>query len=250
MDTDPYAIGERYARTRREDPLLAAAITRALGQSRTVVNIGAGAGSYEPVDRYVLALEPSDVMAAQRPEGAAPALRIGAGPLPLRDASVDAALAVLTIHHWRDRLEAGVRELRRVARGPVVIVTYDAEVSTQMWLLRDYMPEAAALDRALFPSITDLAGWLGGTVTVEPIPTPRDTPDWTIASFWAHPERVLDDAARQGTSAFTLLEPDVVARVVAAVTADLGDGTWDHRYGHLRGLDAFDAGMRLVVATP
>lgn len=250
MVRDPYVIGERYASTRREDPQLVAAIAGGLGTSRTLLNVGAGAGSYEPRDRYVLAFEPSDVMAAQRPDGAVPALRLGAGPLPLRDASVDAALAVLTIHHWRDQLETGVRELRRVARGPVVIVTYDTDISTQMWLLRDYMPETAAMDRALFPSIAELAGWLGGTVTVAPVLTARDTPDWTIASFWAHPQRVLDPTARQGTSAFALIEPSVVDRVAAAVAADLADGSWDRRYGHLHDLASFDAGMRLVVATP
>jgi SAM-dependent methyltransferase len=250
MTRDPYQIGAQYAQTRREDPDLARSISSALGGSRTVVNIGAGAGSYEPTDRYVLALEPSDVMAAQRPSDLAPALGLGAGPLPLRDDSVDAAMAVLTIHHWGDQLETGVREMRRVARGPVVIVTYDPAVSTQMWLVRDYMPEAADLDRRLFPPIDALAEWLGGATAVEAVLTPRTTPDWTIASFWAHPERVLDEDARRGTSAFALMAPSVIERVESAVAADLADGSWDRRYGHLRSLPAFDAGMRLVVAEP
>lgn len=250
MRRDPYEIGVRYAQTRREDPDLARSILSALGDSRTVLNIGAGAGSYEPTDRHVLALEPSDVMAAQRPPNLAPALRLGAGTLPLRDDSVDAAMAVLTIHHWGDQLETGIREMRRVARGPVVIVTYDPAVSTQMWLLRDYMPEAAALDHSLFPPLDELADWLGGVTVVDAVPTPRATPDWTIASFWAHPERVLDEEARRGTSAFALMAPSVIQRVEAAVAADLADGSWDRRNGHLRGLRAFDAGMRLVVAEP
>lgn len=250
MTRDPYQIGAQYAQTRREDPDLARSISTALAGSRTVVNIGAGAGSYEPTDRYVLALEPSDVMAAQRPSDLAPALGLGAGPLPLRDDSVDAAMAVLTIHHWGDQLETGIREMRRVARGPVVIVTYDPAVSTQMWLVRDYMPEAADLDRRLFPPIDALAEWLGGATAVEAVLTPRATPDWTIASFWAHPERVLDEDARRGTSAFALMAPSVIERVESAVAADLADGSWDRRYGHLRDLPAFDAGMRLVVAEP
>lgn len=241
-------IGDGYAGTRSEDPQLAARIRLALGDSRTIVNIGAGTGSYEPADRYVLAIEPSDVMAAQRPATSAPAIRGAAGPLPLRDHSVDAAMAVLTIHHWGDQLETCVREMRRVARGPVVIVTYDPDVTAEMWVMRDYLPEAAALDRAVFPPLDTLAGWLGGTIETEPVLTPRDTPDWTIASFWAHPERVLDPAARAATSSFSLMEPAVVDRVVAAVTTDLADGTWEHRNGHLRELDAFDAGMRLLVA--
>ncbi len=251
METAPYdSIGHGYAMTRREDPHLAELIHAALGDSRTIVNIGAGAGSYEPQDRYVLAIEPSDVMAAQRPDHAVPALTGGAGPLPLRDGTVDAAMAVVTIHHWGEQLEVGVREMRRVARGPVIIVTYDPVVEGEMWLLRDYMPETAALDRQLFPSIEVLTGWLGGSVAVTNILTPRDTPDWTIASFWAHPERVLDESARRATSAFSLMPPEVVERVVAAVGADLADGSWDMRYGHLRNEPSFDAGMRLVVARP
>ena len=159
-------IGHGYAGTRREDPALLARVHDALGPARTVLNVGAGAGSYEPTDRHVVAVEPSDVMAGQRPDHLAPALRGSASPLPLRDASVDAAMAILTIHHWDDQLEAGIAELRRVARGPVVIVTFDAEVSSQMWLVRDYMPESAALDRAVFPSIQQVTSWLGGSVVV------------------------------------------------------------------------------------
>lgn len=243
-------IGHDYAATRREDPQLRDRIVASLGVSRTVVNVGAGTGSYEPRDRHVIAIEPSDVMAAQRPADLAPAIRGSAAPLPLRDDSVDAAMAIVTIHHWDDHLEAGVRELRRVARGPVVIVTYDPEVSAAMWLLRDYLPEAAALDDATFPSIADVATWLGGAVAVEPIPIPRDTPDWTLGSFWAHPERVLDGEARNATSAFSRMEPAVIDRVVADVDRDLRDGTWDRRNGELRDLVEFDVGMRLVVAHP
>ena len=243
------AIGHGYAANRREDPELRARIWAALGDSRTVVNVGAGAGSYEPPDRHVIAVEPSDVMAAQRSADRVPALRGSATPLPLRDDAVDAAMAILTIHHWDDEAEAGVRELRRVARGPVVIVTFDASVSAEMWLLADYAPEMTALD-ASFPSMDELASWLGGTVQVEPILTARDTPDWTLASFWAHPERVLDPAARAATSGFARLDPEVCARVVADVERDLHDGTWDARHGELRTLAAYDAGMRLVVARP
>lgn len=240
-------IGRDYERTRREDPRLRERIRRALGDSRTVVNVGAGTGSYEPRDRYVVAIEPSDVMAAQRPAGLVPAIRGSAAPLLLRDGSVDAAMAILTVHHWDDQQEAGVRELRRVARGPVVIVTIDPEVCGDMWLLRDYLPEAAALDRETFPSPAQLTTWLGGTVEIETVPTARDTPDWTLASFWAHPERVLDEGARNATSGFARLEPSVVRRVAAEVDRDLRDGTWDERHGHLRELEELDVGMRLIV---
>lgn len=242
------SIGHGYSATRREDPRVRDRIIVALGESRTIVNVGAGTGSYEPRDRHVIAIEPSDVMAEQRSVELAPALRGTAAPLPLRDLSVDAAMAVLTIHHWDGQQELGVRELRRVARGAVVIVTYDPEVCAQMWLYRDYLPEAAALDRATFPPVDELTEWLGGSVRVEPLLNSRDTPDWTLGSFWAHPERVLDEAARAATSAFARMEPTVLNRVVAAVGRDLQNGAWDRRNGALRGLTEYDVGMRLVVA--
>lgn len=243
-------IGRGYAQTRREDPRLARRIHAALGDARTVVNVGAGAGSYEPRDRYVIAVEPSDVMAGQRPPELAPAIRATAGAVPLRDESVDGAMAVLTVHHWDDEQERGVRELRRVARGPVAIVTIDPEVSSRMWLIADYLPEVAALDYRILPPIDIIADWLGGTVGIEIVEIPRDTPDWTLMSFWAHPERVLDPVARGSTSGFARMPDDVVERVVRAVEEDVSTGAWDRRYGHLRKLDAFDAGLRLVVSTP
>lgn len=243
-------IGLGYAHTRREDPRLAARIHRALGDARTVVNVGAGAGSYEPRDRYVIAIEPSEVMAAQRPPGLVPALRASAGELPLRDQSVDAAMAILSIHHWDEEQERGVREMRRVARGPVVILTYDALLSAQMWLMADYLPEVAERDRRIFPGADRLAAWLGGSLRVETVEIPDDTPDWTLGSFWAHPERVLDPAARNATSGFARMEAAVVDRVVDSVRRDLETGAWDRRHGYLRAARSFDAGMRLIIGTP
>lgn len=243
-------IGTGYARTRRPDPQLRARIEAALGEARTVVDVGAGTGSYEPAGRHVIAIEPSDVMAAQRPPHLAPAIRAYAQDLPLRDRSVDAALAVLTLHHWGAECERGVRELRRVARGPVVVVTFDAAVSARMWLPADYLPEVAAQDARDFPTVEQLAGWLGPGTAITPLPIPRDTPDWTFGSFWAHPERVLDDEVTSSTSGFARLDPAVRARAVEAVRRDLADGTWDARHGHLRELPAFDAGLRLVVHNP
>jgi SAM-dependent methyltransferase len=242
-------IGCGYSRTRREDPRLRARIHAALADARTVVNVGAGAGSYEPRDRYVIAIEPSDVMAEQRSLKLAPAIRASAGSIPLRDRSVDAAMAVLSVHHWDGEREQGVRELRRVARGAVVILTYDSAVSGAMWLMKDYLPEVAALDLRIFPRPQQLAEWLGGTVRIDEIPLSRDTPDWMLGSFWAHPERVLDADARAATSGFARMPPEVVERVVAAVARDLASGLWDARHGHLRSLEALDVGLRLVVAT-
>ena len=159
-------------------------------------------------------------------------------------------MAVLTIHHWDDDLEAGLAELRRVAHGPVVVVTYDADVSSQMWLIRDYLPEVAALDRSSFPSIDQLARGLGGDVETDVVLTPHDTPDWTLGSFWAHPERVLDVTARNSTSGLARMAPEVIDRLVADLRRDLDDGSWEQRHGHLRDQPAFDAGMRLVTARP
>jgi hypothetical protein len=243
------SIGHGYSGTRREEPRFSKLIASALGEAKSVVNVGAGAGSYEPRDRYVLAIEPSDVMAAQRSRELAPAIRGEAHRLPLRDGSTDAAMSVLSLHHWDQHQEAGVRELRRVANGPVVILTCDAEVSSQMWLIKDYLPEVAELDRRSFPSMDQLAAWLGGKTRIDSVPIPRDTCDWMLMSFWAHPERVLDASARAATSGFARMASEVVERVVRAVEQDLGSGVWDARYGYLRGLQEYDAGLRLVVNT-
>jgi SAM-dependent methyltransferase len=240
-------IGHGYARTRREDPRLRAQIHAALGEARIVVNVGAGTGSYEPSDRHVVAIEPSDVMAAQRPRELAPALRGTSAALPLRDGAADAAMAVLTLHHWDGDRERGVREMRRVARGPVVIVTYDPEVSAAMWLIADYLPEVAAMDHATFPAPAVIASWLGGDVTVEPLAIARDCQDWMLGSFWAHPERVLDAEARNATSGFARMAPAIVARVVAEVGRDLASGAWHARHGGLLALDDHDVGLRLIV---
>lgn len=241
-------IGHGYARYRREDPSLRQRIREGLGTARSVVNVGAGSGSYEPDDLYVLAIEPSDVMAAQRPRNRVPALRASAGALPLRDGAVDAAMAILSLHHWDNARERGVRELRRVARDTVLIVTYDAEVSAQMWLMAEYLPEVLSLDRTIFTPPEQIAEWLGGDVHIEPVLLSRDTPDWMLGSYWAHPERVLDAEARAATSGFARMSEVVIERVVSAVSRDLADGSWDARHGHLRQLEEYDVGVRLIVA--
>ncbi len=241
-------IGHGYSRTRREDPRFRDRIHAALGDARTVVNVGAGSGGYEPRDRHVVAIEPSDVMAAQRPPDLAPAIRASAGCIPLRDDSVDAAMAILSVHHWDQERETGVRELRRVARDAVVILTFDGSISGAMWLMADYLPEVVALDLQIFPSPSLLAEWLGGDVRIEKVPVPSDTPDWMLASFWAHPERVLDAGARAATSGFARMPDAVVQRVAFEVSRDLASGSWDDRYGHLRALEALDVGLRLIVA--
>ncbi len=242
------SIGHGYSRFRQQDPRFAARIHAALEDPATLVNVGAGAGSYEPSGPHVIAIEPSDVMARQRGPSRPPAIRATAGCLPLHDDSVDAAMAVLSLHHWDAERERGVREMRRVARGPVVILTYDPEVSAQMWLMADYLPEVATLDRRIFPPPQTIAAWLGGA-RIETVPIPADTPDRMLGAFWAHPEWVLDAGARNATSGFARQSEQVVQRAVAAVARDLGNGSWEARYGHLRGLPAFDAGLRLVIAS-
>jgi SAM-dependent methyltransferase len=249
-DTRYERIGHGYVVTRREDPRLARRIHAALGDARTVLNVGAGTGSYEPRDRHVIAVEPSDVMAAQRPPGLAPAIQASAGHIPLRDQSVDAAMAILTVHHWDAEQERGVRELRRLARGPVVILTFDPGVSNRMWLMSDYLPEVAELDRRIFPATSTLADWVGGSARIETLPIPRVARDWMLGAFWAHPERVLDPQARAATSGFARMDEAVVQRVVGAVRRDLESGAWDRRHGHLRDLAEHDVGLRLVVSAP
>ena len=158
-------------------------------------------------------------------------------------------MAFLTIHHWDAEVERGVRELRRVARGPVVIATCDPRVSGDIWLMRDYLPEVAELDMRIFPLPEQLCEWLGDDSQIEVVPIARDTPDWTLMSFWAHPERVLDDGARNATRA-ARMAPAVVARVVAAVRRDLASGEWERKNASLRALTEFDAGLRLVIGRP
>jgi SAM-dependent methyltransferase len=249
MDDERYdAIGAGYAATRREDPRIAALIHATLGDVRTIVNVGAGAGSYEPRDRHVIAVEPSRVMRVQRDPSLPPAIRGGAYPLPLDDDSIDAAMAVPTIHHWDDDQARGIREMRRVARGPVVILAFDAEVSGAMWLMADYLPEVAELDRRIFPSADTIAQWLEADVEAHVVPIARETPDWMLGSFWAHPERVLDPHPPHRD---VRVRPHAGGRRRAhraSGRADLRDGIWDARHGHLRELDEYDAGLRLLVA--
>ena len=243
-------IGFGYASTRREDPEIRDRIRSSLGNASSVLNVGAGAGSYEPHDCFVVAAEPSSVMLRQRRDDAAPAIQCSSHPLPFSDATFDAAMAVLTIHHWDSDQEAGVKEMRRVARGPVVIVTYDATVEREMWLIRDYLPEVAELDMTIFPSIMEVALWLGRHVEVHALPISRGTPDWSLGSFWAHPERVFDSKARAATSGFARQPEFVTNRVLHTLRRDLNSGEWDRRNGDLHGLEALDVGLRLIVGRP
>jgi SAM-dependent methyltransferase len=211
-----------------------------------VVNVGAGTGSYEPKDRDVIAVEPAEIMIAQRPADAVTALKATAESLPLEDSAVDAALAVLTLQHWDD-IERGLGEMVRVARRRVVLVTMDVELLAELWLVRDYLPETLPAHAAGFPSIDWLLGALpGATATVMPVP--RDCTDGFMAAFWGRPEAYLDPQIRSGTSPWHQLPPAVVTRALGQLEDDLERGEWDRRYGHLRKRPALDVGLRLIRA--
>jgi SAM-dependent methyltransferase len=237
-------IGRTYTTTRREDPRIAAAIHGALGDAVTVVNVGAGAGSYEPADRKVVAIEPSPVMIAQRPPDAAPAVIAFAEDLPLADDSVDAAMAVLTDHHWRDRAQ-GLREMRRVARRRAVVFQHDPQVGAEFWLVRDYLPtfarrlEGKHLDELMRPL---------GDVEVRTVPIPHDCADGFLGAFWRRPHAYLDPAVRAGISVFALLPDDEVEAAVVRLRADLESGAWERRYADVVERDELDLGFRVIVA--
>jgi hypothetical protein len=237
--------GRTYARHRRADPRIAARIHAALGDASTVLNVGAGTGSYEPSDRWVLAIEPSATMRAQRPPSAAPAIAARAEALPLDDGAVDAAMACLTIHHWESAKD-GLAELRRVARGRVVVFTCELEALPD-WQ-REFLREGLALERPRFPALADVAAALGGRCRVERIPTPGDCRDGFFEAFWRRPEALLDPAIRGAQSMWPLLEQGVEERIVRRLAAALDSGAWDAQHGHLRRQESFDGALRLVVS--
>jgi SAM-dependent methyltransferase len=238
------AIGRTYTATRGTDPRIAARIWDALGDARTVVNVGAGTGSYEPPDRDVTAVEPSAVMIAQRPPGAAPAVQASAEALPFDDASFDAAMAVLTLHHWSD-LRAGCAELRRVARDRVVVFSWDPTYVGRMWLGPEYFPRYSREDAEGFPSLAEQAAALGAEVEVVPIPW--DCRDGFFSAFWRRPEAYLDPAVRAGISTLAKRSEDELADGLARLRADLESGAWARRHADLLERDELDLGYRLLV---
>ena len=240
------AIGGSYPATRRTEPRIAARVWAALGDARTVLNVGAGTGSYEPPDRDVTAVEPSAVMRAQRPAGAAPCVAASAESLPFEDQSFDAAMALSTIHHWQDPL-AGLREMRRVARR-VVVFTHDpthAGWLHRFWLTRDYLPEVAELVAGR-PSLAEQAGAIGAGV--EPVLIPWDCADGFFEAYWRRPEAYLDERVRRAISVWTRVGPQAEQQAVRGLRADLASGRWAERNRELLGLDAAELGLRLLVA--
>ncbi len=243
MATRYDSIGRGYALHRRPDPRFERRIFDAIGDAASVVNVGAGTGSYEPRDRVVVAVEPSIEMVSQRPRGAAPVVRGFAERLPIARAAFDVASAILTVHHWTD-LEAGCRELRRVA-DRVVVLAFEPIVAHDFWLL-DYVPEIGPLDAAA-PAIPSVVEALGGVGRIETVPVPHDCEDGVMGAYWRRPERYLDPEVRAGMSGLARLDPRHVERGIARLRADLDDGAWERRHAELLALDELDLGYRLLI---
>jgi len=239
-------IGVGYGQHRRGDPRIAARIGAALGDARTVVNVGAGAGSYEPGDREVTAVEPSAEMISQRPAAAAPVVQASAESLPFDDDSFDAAMAVLTAHHWAD-LNAGLSEMLRVTQQRVVIVTFDSEALTDLWITADYFPEMLQLKRPSGAGSRNLVTVLP-TATSSLLPVPRDCEDHFFAALWARPELLFDEDVVRPMWVWQGISEEARRKGRERLAADLESGTWERRYGHLRQKSELDVGLRLVVS--
>jgi SAM-dependent methyltransferase len=234
-------IGINYAQLRQADRRIACVIWEALGRAKTVLNVGAGTGSYEPPNRDITAVEPSLEMIRQRHPSAATVVQASAEDLPFDDDVFDAAMAVLTVHHWPDKA-AGLREMGRVTRGPIVLLTFDPSV--RPWLT-DYLPQLAALDEAQMPTMADYGKWLGN-VQVTPVSIPHDCIDGFLYAYWRRPEAYLDARIRSGSSSFSVI--DDAEAGLERLRLDLETGEWNRKYGELLSQDSYDAGYRLVVA--
>ena len=247
-DADYASIGTVYSNYRVADSRIAAFVHAALGDAHTVLNVGAGTGSYEPTDRVVTAVEPSATMRQRRPPHLPAAIDARAEHLPFPDGSFDAAVGTFTVHQWLD-LTAGLREVRRVTRGPVVFLTCDPELLRTYWL-HEYSPEAIEAEASRYPQISALATGLGGLTSVARVPIPLDCTDGFNDAYYGRPELLLNPAARLACSAWSFVAPAAVARFEASLARDLADGTWDARYGHLRKQKYLQGSLVLVVSTP
>lgn len=239
-------IPTQYSSHRRTDPRIAAFVHRALGEARSVLNVGAGAGSYEPDDREVVAVEPSASMRAQRlAAGRVPAIDARADRLPFTDRAFDASMALVTVHHWPDPV-AGLRELRRVTRGPVVIMTFDPDALDAFWNAQ-YFPELIAVERARYPKLDTIRAGLGGTTEVVTVPVPIDCVDGFQEAFYARPEAFLRPEVRKAQSAWGFLAPGLEDQLVARLAAALQEGEWERSFGHYRKEPSFEGALRLIA---
>jgi SAM-dependent methyltransferase len=239
-------IGDAYGATRVADPRFATAIEGALGDARSVLNVGAGTGSYEPTRRLVAAVEPSATTIRQRPAGAAPVIQAVAEHLPVADGAVDATLAIYTIHHWEDQ-SRGLSELRRVARRRIVIFISDWRVERSFWFNEQYLPDLTELDRDLVPTPEGLLESLGGGELID-VPVPHDCLDGFLTAYWRRPAAFLDDRVRAGISYFSMIPTTSISGAIDRLGRDLESGRWLQRNGWLLDLDELDTGQRLVVA--
>lgn len=242
-------IGVSYTATRREDPRIAHMLWEALGDAQTVLNVGAGAGAYEPQDRSVTAVEPSAVMIAQRPPGAAPVVNADAEELPFADASFDVVMAVISDHLWRDRARA-LSELRRVARRRVVLFNADPGLAERFWLTRDYLPGFVRLIPERYRGsgvwVEEFRAVLGD-VGLTIVPIPHDCQDGFYGAYWRRPGMYLDPQVRAGISVFARLPDEEIDRALSRLREDLESGAWHGRYAELLELDSIDLGYRVVT---
>lgn len=244
-DVDYGAAGKRYAEFRQPEPAIADQILRALGDSQRVLNVGAGAGSYEPTDREVVAVEPSATMRAQRPSHLSKAIDAIAEDLPFAHNEFDAAMATFTVHQWTD-LEQGITEMKRVTRGPIVIMAADPDRLHDFWIA-DYIPEALNRELSRFPRIDRLVDLLGDGTRVEITPIPLLCRDGFTEAYYGRPERFLEPAVTGAMSSWTLIDQAIVARFRDRLSCDLNDGSWDRTYGHLRTQPTYEGSMRLII---
>lgn len=236
-----------YSGYRNTDPLIAQQVLHALGNARTILNVGAGAGSYEPADRYVVALEPSAAMRAQRKAlGRAPAVIGSSEAIPFDDGAFDASMAMVTIHHWKD-IAAGLREMRRVTRGPIVILTFDPERMADFWMA-DYFPQLIAAESGRFPTMAQLKEILGGDVQINPVRIPFTCRDGFTEAYYGRPEAFLNEEARRAQSCWSFLPPGLEEVLVSRFAAALASGAWDEKYGHLRTQTEASYSLTLVRA--
>jgi SAM-dependent methyltransferase len=240
-------IGLGYSAVRQPEPRIAARLDATLGNARTVLNVGAGTGSYEPRDRAVTAVEPSVEMIAQRPPDSAPVVEGIAESLPFDDGSFDAAMALITVHHWSD-VNAGLAEMVRVARQRVIVLTFDPTPAEELWLVRDYFPGALEYHASAMPPIAELTAALPNAA-VETVPVPSKCADGFFIGIWDRPEMHLDPDVRRASSCWHQMPPAEIERGLARLSADLESGTWDARHGNLRELAELDVGLRLVTST-
>lgn len=247
-DADYGVIGKTYSDYRRPDPRIAQAVWDALGDARTVLNVGAGAGNYEPIDRDVTAIEPSASMRAQRPASLGVAIDAVAESLPFPDDAFDAAMTTFSVHQWGD-LTAGLAEVRRVTRGPIVILTCDPDLLDRFWLA-DYAPDIISTERRRYPTMSQLAEGLGGAATIDLVPIPLDCTDGFNEAYYGRPEELLVTGARAACSAWSFVDPARADEYAAALRAAVASGEWDVKYGALRQQPTFDGSLVVVRAMP